>query len=292
MTFYDQGTVRRRRIVSSNRAVFSPAALPVDGDLVAWVAAVNAAGGSVSPTRQALVGGLIGGLKADNLWTKYDRIWLDAGENTQSALIDIVKRTTAIPSGGPSFTVDRGYTGVDQSASVFIDTGYNPSVNGSAYTVNSAHFSVWSTTNIGSVGNGGCMTGADDAAFHVLIGLYCTLGTDGNVYGRINDATESGAQGVPTTRAGHWVVNRTGANASQIYQNGNLFASPNAAASAGIPATDNLYVLASEEHGAGTAFGGNPNQIALTTIGAGFSPSEITLSYARFRSYMSAVGVP
>lgn len=262
----------------------------------AWVNAVIANGGTVSASRRNLVDNLLTGLQADGIYQKLDSLRVYAAENQVSALTNMVPAIVtgsglAVVFGSPTFSTDRGYTGIDQSASDFIDSKWDPATNGKNYQINSAHFSVWCTTDNASTVNGGCMFGAADNGGNVIIGLYNTFGGDGNIYGRINDNVAGGAQGIPTTRKGHWVVNRDSSTTSQIYQNATLFSSPNQAAFTAYPNALDLYALACDETGS-SAFSGSPNQIAAATIGASLSSSDVQKLYNRLRSYMTAVGIP
>jgi hypothetical protein len=253
----------------------------------AWVQQVLHNGGSVSPTRQGVVDTLIKGLKSDGIWSKLDRLWLFAAENQTSAFIDLVGLTASItPVGSPTFTVDRGYTGIDAgTAGTYLDMGWNPSTNGVQFTLNSAHASAWSATN-NAVSNGGALFGAYVPPNY--INLYDTA-NDGNIYARINDNPASGSQGAPGTKQGHWIVNRSGASSTQLYQNGSNFSSPNAA-NVAIPNT-NFAVLAS--HGpSGTYVDGTPNQVAMFSVGGSLSSTDASNFYSRLRTYMTAVGVP
>jgi hypothetical protein len=254
----------------------------------AWVQQVLRNGGSVSPTRQGIVDTLIKGLKSDGVWSKLDRLWLLAAENSQAALTDLVGLTLATATGSPTFTTDRGYTGTDTAspAGVRIDTGYDPSTQGVAFTQNSAHASAWCVGNVAS-SNGGALLG-QGASNSTNTSLYDTL-TDGNIYSRINDAASSGSQGAPGTRAGHWISNRSGASASQVYQNGSSFSSPNA--TSGTIRSGTFGILAFNDTNVGWQ-SGTPNQVAMASMGGSLSSTDASNFYSRLRTYMTAVGVP
>jgi hypothetical protein len=254
----------------------------------AWVQQVLRNGGSVSTTRQGVVDTLIKGLKTDGVWSKLDRLWLFAAENSQAALTDLVGLTLATANGSPTFTTDRGYTGQDLATpTAYVDSGYNPS-SGATFTQNSAHISAWSVTN-NAASNGGCLMGADTSGGgNSNINLFDTY-LDGNVYGRINDAPASGSQGAPGTRQGHWIANRSGASASQVYQNGSNFSSPNATSGA-VPNT-NLFILCDDNSASGP-INGTPNQLAMASAGGSLSSTDASNFYSRLRTYMTAVGVP
>jgi hypothetical protein len=258
--------------------VASPAAVGTDADTTAWVAAVVGNGGTVSGGRQTLVNSLIVGLKADGVWSKLDRLWLTAAEDTVSALTDLVATSLATAINSPTFTVDRGYEGEDAAVPTkYINSNYTPGTN---YSLNSAHFSTWCVTNIAQTQSGSAMgSGASGT------NLYLTF-TDGNIYARISDSPESGSQGAPPSLAGHVVVNRSGASASEVYRNGSLFSSPNA--SAGSVATTDFALLCLNV----TPAGGNSNQFAAFTMGGSLTAAEAGDFYSHLRTYMTAVGVP
>lgn len=251
-----------------------------DAATTAWVAAVVTNGGTVSAGRRTVVNTLIAGLKLDSVWTKLDRLWILAAENEPSALTDMVALELATATGAPTFTADDGYTGQDlNSPTKYISTPYNASVDGINYTQNAAHISVWCFGNTASVAGGGSMGNTDPSPSANLFVTYL----DGNVYARINDS--AGSSGAPGTRAGHWLINRSGSNATQLYQNGSLFASPNAASSA--VANADFAILAAA---AGKI--GNPNIASAASMGGNLSSTDVSNFYSRLRTYMTAVGVP
>jgi hypothetical protein len=251
-----------------------------------WVRAVGPE--NVSAARRTAVTTLITGLMQDGVWFKLDRLWLFAAENEKSALVDLVGRTLATAVGSPTFTTDRGYTGVNDSTTVYIDSGYNFTTSAVNFTTNACHISAWCVTNIASTGNGGCLGGGGGGSNNGTAALYDTF-SDGNVYARINDGTFSGSLGAPGTRAGHWIANRSGASATQAYQNGSLFGSPNAAA--GSVQNINCAFLAYRVV-AGVVSNGSPNQVAAGSVGGNLSSTDAANLYSRLRTYMTAVGVP
>src|SRR5690349_1240399 len=97
----------------------------LDPVTAAWISAVQIAGGSVSNARRPLVDNLIKGLKTDGVWTLFDRLWILAGENQSSSLIDFVALKQIKVAGTVPFVADRGWTGVDGNANPnYLDTGY------------------------------------------------------------------------------------------------------------------------------------------------------------------------
>jgi hypothetical protein len=68
----------------------TPLGVPLDQATIDWIAAVVTAGGTVSTPRGIVVNTFILGLMTDGIWSKLDRLWLLAAENSQSALFYIV----------------------------------------------------------------------------------------------------------------------------------------------------------------------------------------------------------
>jgi hypothetical protein len=279
---------RRSSLFCGSAIGFLPSGSAFDAATIAWVNAVIANGGSVSNGRKILVDNLIVGLKADGLFTKLDRLWLFAAENQPSALTDIIADQLATAVNSPTFTTDRGYTGQDQNVPTqYIDTNYNPSTNGVQYTQNAAHASAWCVGNV-APSVGGALMGLNAAATTVT-DIYDTF-SDGNVYARINEGTPSGSQGAPGTRAGQWLINRSGSGATQLYQNGSLFSSPNS--TSGALANGNFFVTCENFPPPPTTNNGTPNQVAMASMGGNLNGTDASNLYSRLRTYMTAVGVP
>jgi hypothetical protein len=254
----------------------------LDAATAAWVAAVVAAGGSVSAGRQNTVNNLVVGLKADNIFTKLDRLWLFAAENTQSALVDLKGLATATAVTSPTFTIDRGYTG--NGTSSYINTNFNPVANGVNYIIDSACMGVWDSTTT-------------DAAGAVPIGInyfgHLADGTinftDTNSYWRVNSSSATLVVAYPGP--GFHIANRSATSASQLYYNGSSI-DTDAGSSTLLPDT-NFYVLArNSDSGTPTAGQFSPDQIAAAVFGGTLTGGEHANLYTRLRTYMTAVGVP
>jgi hypothetical protein len=260
----------------------------LDAATLVWVAAVVAAGGTVSNARRTLVNNLIIGLRADGLWNLLDRLWILAAENTQSALVDMKALVLAVPNGSPAFTANLGYTGVDSSATVYIDTMTNLSNYGGQFTTNSGHASIWSNTNAASTGGGGCTFGSSTASQGNNQTTILPKRVDGNAYFRLDDSTPSGGF-ANANSTGHYLVNRDSISTTQGYVSGSLFANPNAAS--GTLANANDIMLAMNDTVLGPVTGGG-YQLTMHSIGGNLSGAQVSSFYSRLRTYMTAVGVP
>lgn len=254
----------------SNSVVDNPPS-NLDSATIAWVAAVVANGGTVSTSRQIIVNNLIITLKANAVWTKYDRLWLFGAENEPSALTDLVSLQLATAVNTPVFTIDRGY--LENGATSYIDTNYLPNGSGN-YTLNAAHLSCWVTTAGGAALDSHCVSDvADSHIFPIFL--------DGNTYFRVN--ANAGGGVANATRAAFYHANRSAAAAVEGYNNGAQVITGATAASA-LPPTS--FVFGSN--------GGHPgsDNVAGGTFGASFSVAEAANSYTALRTYMTAVGVP
>jgi len=246
-----------------------------DADLAAWVAAVVVAGGSVSAGRKTLVGTLIAGLKTDGLWTKLDRLWLHAGENSQSALVDLVARELASATAAPTFTTDRGYTFNGTSNS--LQTAYNPGVTAPAhFALNSAMIASYDR-DIGIVGGAQCMFGCFNTSTVEIRG---NSATDFEL--QINAGTRQTIAGVYTI--GFWTSSRTGSTTTNSFKNGSAISPTGTDVSTSLPG----HVMTIGALNGTTDF--CDHQIAASIAGAGITSTDAGNLSSRINTYMTAIG--
>lgn len=215
--------------------------------------------------------GMLGYLDALYAYTQNDQnVALTdlAANNYYLGLKSAIYNSTAY--GSPTFTVDQGFTGVDGSSTVYINTGFTPGAPGATQcNSNQCYVGVWSNTNVtpasggvavGSTASGGCANG---------LMLSASLPT--------GHATESGLTtssfdgGAVASSIGYfeaWSALSGGNMLSDFTQNANLgsplvnFASLPASA---LP-TSPVSILACNE--GGTIGAGDPHQISVVAIGA------------------------
>jgi hypothetical protein len=243
----------------------------------AWVAAVVAAGGSVSSGRRALVQALVDGLTADGVWRKLDRIWIFAGENTQSALIDLVALNVAVATNSPTFTADRGYA--FSGATDYIDTGFNPFGGLNYYTLNSGHMGLWLTSATTPVW---ALIGHYDGSGGTELGYWSGSWQAGT---GPNDLTAAALSA--STAAGLAVLTRTASNARAFYKNGSSTYSGSITSTA-IP---NANIFVGGINYLGGLIHPSTGQVAIVTIGSGLDATDNTNLYNRLNTYRTAVGV-
>jgi len=226
---------------------------------------------------------LIDGLVADGLWTKFDILHIYATQNATTANLNLVSTSyPATVNGSPTFTADRGYTGVNASTTDYINLGFKPSTAPSPIlTVNSAHISCWNLTNTTSTG---AALGANTSLTSACI-IYPKY-TDNNAYFRINGSNTSGDVAISDPR-GHLIGSRTASNLVTGYQNGSSIMTLGQT-SAGVM-NFTYYALTSNQTDVAS---GGAWELAMISVGSGLTGANATSFYNRLRTYMTTMGVP
>ncbi len=244
--------------------------------------------GTLDATHFTAYDNLICGLVSDGVWSKLDVLQIYATQNSTMALLSLVSSTyNGTIHGSPTFTADRGFTGVDASATDFIYSNFNPlTATSPLYVQNSAHISAWALTNVTSSSSGGSVIGANNLP-PIQSNIFPKF-SDGNVYFRING---SNIAGIANANAiGHYIANRSGSNALQGYKNGSSILTDSTASVA--PANAQFLVLAQADVAGAIPDQGSGLQIAQMSIGSSLSATDATNFYNRLRTYLTAVGVP
>jgi hypothetical protein len=250
----------------------------IDSRATAWAQAVASAGGFVSGARLRKVSSLIRALDACGAWTLRDDYAAYAGaENPTQALVTLKRRLTQVANNSPTLGIT-GYTGNNTTA--FIDTKWNAASGSWQYTQNLAAY--------------GCYVAADPgvATTKVLMGnsdgwSEIVFGSGGNITAGINQsATPLNVS--PANRLGLLEVDRTGASAFQIFQNGSSLGTGTTAS--GAVANLNFYVLAANS--AGGAVSPINSTIAMAFVGVPLSASVQAAELQAWKPFLSLYGVP
>jgi hypothetical protein len=246
----------------------------LDPATTAWVNQVITNGGSVSAGRKTAVDTLITGLKTDGLWTKLDRLWLLAAENSQSAFTDLVALASATPVNSPTFTVDRGYA--SNGTTSYLNSNFNPST-AALYKQNDAHFSVYTRQSTASSNIWqGCYDGT------CIIQMLQQNGTQ--FYVGINT---NGGDTFNGSGAGMLVGIRRTSLAEEYFHNGSsIYTNPSNAS----VALANLNVFICARNFSGTADSFDTDQVAASSWGNQLSATEAGNLSSRINTYMTSVG--
>ena len=224
--------------------------------------------------RKALINALILALDAAGAWAQCDVLYLLAAHDEQAARLNwkapTIRALTAY--GAPAFTVDRGFTG--DGVDAYLGTGVAAPALGS-YAQNSAHLACWSLTD----SQAQTVDAGTEGAFKTVLVLRQLID---KTYAQINNNTL--AQQVTVTNSrGHFIINRSGANAEQIYRNGTEIGN---SGSSSVPIND----IGEVEYLKG--WGGNysARQLAHASAGASLSPTQASAYYLALAAYLAALG--
>jgi hypothetical protein len=249
-----------------------------DQDAEAWISAVRAAGGWVSDGRARRVERLIKALKASGAWALRDDYAAYAGaENPTQALVTLKRHLVQVANNSPTLGAF-GYTGNNTTA--FIDTKWNPASGTWQYTQNLAAYGCYVAADPG-VATTKALIGNSDGWSEIV------FGSGGNITAGINQsATPLNVS--PSNRLGLLEVDRTGASAFQVFQNGSSLGAGTTAS--GAVANLGFYVLAANS--AGGAVAPINSTIAMAFIGVPLSASVQAAELQAWKPFLSLYGVP
>ena len=230
----------------------------------------------------------IDGLVAAGLWSKFDWLHIYATQTSTIALLNMISSSYAgIAHGSPTFTADRGFTGIDASNTVYIDSQFNPTTAPSPkYTQNSAHIAAWSNTSTQASASGGVMIGHFNGGGELTY-LIPRRPTDISYYdiaGNTNPSTVSNSDST-----GHYIATRDTSTTTQGYKNGSSVLTASVGSIALL--NNNIIVMAGNDGGIGPTAGAGL-QHCMASAGALLSSTDATNFYNLTRARMTAVGVP
>lgn len=238
---------------------------------VAWIHAVYNNGGTVSSDRGLIVDTMITGLIADGVWSKLDRLWILAADNSPSALTDMVATALATAVNSPTFTANRGYTG--NGTTSYVDSNFNPATAGGLFAQNSACIFGWSNTS--------GITAKPSFGQPTSVQCYNEF-TDTNMYYKINQAGQDSFANV-SAPTGLYLLNRDSSTTTQADINGTQ-------------AFNSLTGSTALDSATFTVCAGDGNfdtrQMCCLGFGGSFNTTDRSNIYSRLRTYMTAVGVP
>jgi hypothetical protein len=229
-------------------------------------------------TRRGHINTLIAGLKSDGNWTSFDLLYVMAAHSEVAARTNWKSPGDWViaASANHTYTVDRGFTG---NGSGNLSTGFDLGVNGVNYTRNSAHAAVRMRTAGAADTSQMFFQDATDAANQLRID---PARADGRFLMRINQTPNTSTTTSFGAQTGHFLVNRSGASATQAYRNGSAISLTNNtnAASEPVPAGGTPLVLSLN----------TTLQINAAHIGSSRTSGEAANINTRLNTYMTAVG--
>jgi len=225
--------------------------------------------------RKALIDALIVALKAAGVWSKLDALYVYAAADSQAARRNwIADVANAVAVSGPTFTVDRGFTG-DGAASYLTAIDYAALTKAA---LNAAMVGVWVGTSV-TANNQNDASFANNAAGRMNLNTHAATGAA--PFGAIQSV--SGNSFVAASSVGLSVLQRTGSSTVQFSKDGGAFAN-STQASTGDPSG----VLQSGRGSGGSAYSTRRQQAVF--VGAPLSDAEAADVFTAFNDYMTAIG--
>lgn len=239
-----------------------------DGDAANYIKAFST---PPSAARAAIINNFFLALKADTTYSAFDAIYLLGGADSQCTLLNLINPSETLSQvNSNTFTADSGWTG--NATSSYLVSSYN--INTLAkYSLNSCHASVWSLTNSSNTNYYDC--GQDAASNVIRFNTRDTTTPFGNI-------SSTGAMtGTSSDSLGHFIINRTGSTATQIYKNGSSVGTDTDAADS-LP-TGHFTILAHRSSYSG-------RKLMAASIGRGLTSGEVTTFYNALNTYKTAIG--
>lgn len=230
--------------------------------------------------RKGIINTLIVALKTAGVWSKLDALYLMAAHDAQAARRNWVQDAYNLSAiNGPTFTQDRGYAG--NGSSSYLNTGFIPAAVGGEFTLDSAHYGVWSRTN--DIQNGGSDIGSRVSTSAAQTMLFSRRNANVAVF-RINQQVV--ADGTNDDSSGHIIVQRSDATTNQLFRNGEQVSSK----TAGSQSLSSYEILISCFNSGGSPDSFSSRQYASATIGAALSPQELIDYHAAIETHLTAIG--
>jgi chitodextrinase len=227
----------------------------LDTATTAWVNAVTAAGGSVSPTQQGYVDTLIKCYKSAGVFNTQDREWLLWSENMQQAQIDLIHAASWTAHGTSGFTANAGWAG--DGSTRYLDTGFAPASAGGNFGANSANMDGYITS-----AGGGVEFGVTDGGYSFINAEFMGYDLEGATFPSLSN---------PSGAVGLWSIFRTDGNNSAAYKNGSSYISSGSDPAIMFP---NRPVYIGAQDDSGTADNFTSATLAMMGFGGGLTTAQ------------------
>jgi hypothetical protein len=215
--------------------------------------------------------------KASGLWEKKRVIVLLQAETQQAATLNMIKDSfNATFVNSPTWVANDGFT-----ADVgYVNTNFNPYVNGGIYTQNSAGVAIYIKTNVFTARYD---YGARTTVPLIINIVFMSFTTGSRSTMSINEgtATTSAASSV-TTSIGVFALRRTASNLYKAYQNGVEYSSQTTA-STGL-SNVNIYIGCYNNDGTPSLVSGR--KFGYYEITSGLTPSEELINYNQLKTLL------
>jgi len=256
-----------------NSIIASSGGSAPDTDGQAYIDRVVAAGGSLTTTEQNAVKQLVVDLKAYGIWNSIQAAYPMIGNSSIAVRQNLISSSF---TGTITGTVAVSSTGITGDGSTgYMDTGYNPSVNG---TLSTAHISVYSRS-IGLPTDNG-QIGANTSRYN---GIHIQAAGSSDLYYGLNAGMNTTISTNPDSH-GFYLVSRL-SSVIKLYKNNSLFDSRSSQAPSQL-INKNIYVCAVN---GSAGFEPSPTQIAFATIGTGLTDTQAANFYTAVNTFQTAL---
>lgn len=222
-------------------------------------------------------------LKSDGIWSLLDVLWLPATNgDVDFAGYNLKDPTTfnLTRVNSPTFTSLEGFTG--DGATSYLNSGWNPNINGSNFTLNDSSFGYYQRKS--SVNTSGRHGGDNSTPVFILVATQNSSNIGSALINQIatvpsdHEFTNSSPQGFLS-------INRESSATNRIYKNGSLVETETVNSSV-VPSIV-LYWLSRNANGTASNF--SDDQLSFMYYGADLT-SKASELYTAIQDYMTSIG--
>lgn len=267
---------------AQNAIGFWSASESYDADLVTYMTGLST---PLSTGQKDLLNTFIlalkSGLSITNLSDAFDIAYVIGGETQESSYRNLVKRLHDITAvGSPTWTALEGHTG---ATGKYLDTNYNPSTQGSKYTLNNCSLGVYSRTDAnGLYSDIGSRTSTSD--YTVILSRY-----SGASVMRLHNPVNPSVTDAEADSLGMSIACRNAASQTGLfgYHNKTSLTIINSGNTTNIP---NCNIFIGARNNNGTPEQESIRQLSFAFAGRYFSEAEVGVIVDAFEAYMDANG--
>lgn len=237
------------------------------------------AGTTPTATEIAALSTLMAALGSIGL-AKFTAIYPFIGGTAATHALDLMGAFDMTWNGGITHDAN-GITG--NGSTGYGDTGIVPSTD---LLLDDAHLSYYSRSDT-APGNQASDLGASGSAVQYF--LLSTLRSDDDVFAAINSTGFQAVFDIGTgNRVGHWIMQRTGAAATELFRNGSSLGTNTEASTS--RTSNPIFILVLNSNGSPQAGQYSANNHAFASVGASLSTGEVTAFHAAILAFQTTLG--
>lgn len=268
---------------AQNAIGFWAASESYDADLVTYMTGLST---PLSTGQKDLLNTFIlalkSGLSITNLSDAFDIAYVIGGETQESSYRNLVKRLHDITAvGSPTWTALEGHTG---ATGKYLDTNYNPSTQGSKYTLNNCSLGVYSRTDAnGLYSDIGSRTSTSD--YTAILSR-----SAGNTIMRLHNALNPNITDAESDSLGMFSACRNSAEGTGLFGYHNKSALTTGTFLLNTTNIPNCNIFIGARNNSGTPEQESIRQLSFAFAGRYFNSTEVGVIVDAFEAYMDANG--